>query len=114
MGGFRQKVVHHSQIGSGKGKGHGVVAVPPLNKSILHSGINGIALEETCGNLEGINDVQHRHGDRRGNVEPDSHVHVLLPAFENRRQEVNGEGDPDHRDRDVDRPFEFGVFLAGG
>ncbi len=56
--------------------------------------------------------MEHGDGDDERAVEPVRHVDVLDAAFRDRREKHDGEGDPDDGDQQVDRPFEFGVFLA--
>jgi hypothetical protein len=61
-----------------------------------------------------VDDVEHRHGDDRADVEPDGDVEGLLVAPRQRPEEVGGEHHPDDGDGDVEGPDEFGVFLAAG
>jgi hypothetical protein len=61
-----------------------------------------------------VDDVQQRDGDDVGAVEPVGHVDVLDLALGDGAEEQHRVGHPDHRDQDVDRPFQLGVFLALG
>ena len=38
--------------------------------------------------------MQHGHGHKRGDVEPDGHVHVPFAPLEDRAEQVDGEKDP--------------------
>ncbi len=56
--------------------------------------------------------MQQRHREDEGAVEPVGHVDVAHLADADGAEEDDGVGDPGDGDQDVDRPFEFGVFLA--
>ena len=88
------------------------MAVPPLHERVLHACEHRVALHHRDRNLEAVDDVQNRDRDDRRDVEPDRDVEVFLSALGKRPEEVDGEDDPDQRDRDVDRPFQLGVLLA--
>ena len=109
-----QEVVHQAQVGSGQEEGHCVMAVPPLHQRVLDAGVNRIAFEETRWHRQRVTNVQESNRHRRRNVEPDSDIKVLLTALHDGAHEVDREGDPDHRDGDVDGPFQLGVLLARG
>ena len=66
------------------------------------------------GMREVVDDVEHRHRDDGGDVEPERDVEAGLVALGEGPEEVDGEDHPDQRDRDVDGPDELGVFLAAG
>ena len=114
IGGLGQVIIHHPQVGSGQKEGHGIVAVPPLHQRVLDPGVNRVALEESRRDLQRVEDVQHRHGECRRDIKPNRHIHVLLAAFGDCSHQIHGERHPHDGDRDVDGPFEFSVFLAGG
>ena len=108
------EVVHHAQEGGGEDEGHRVVAVPPLHQGVLGPREHRVALEERDGDEERLHDVQGRHRDDGGGVEPDRDVDVLLAAAEQGPEVVDGEHHPDDRDGELDGPFQFAVFLAEG
>ena len=56
--------------------------------------------------------MQHGHRDDEGAVEPVRHVNVLDTTLRNGGEEHDCVSDPDDRNQQVDRPFEFGVFLT--
>jgi hypothetical protein len=107
-----QEVIHEAEVGGGEKESDGIVRVPPLNQRVLHAGVNRIALACACRHSQGIADMQHRHRDGGGNIEPDGDVKVLFSPPENRAQQIDGERDPNDRDGNVDRPFQLRVFLA--
>ena len=113
-GRFGQEIIHQAQIRRGQEERHGVVAVPPLHQRILHAGVGRVALPQAGGHFQRIDDVQHRDRDRAGNVKPDRHIHVLFPAFGEGAEQIDRKTDPHNRDGDVNRPFQFRVFLAAG
>ncbi len=86
--------------------------VPPLHERVLHAGVDAVALERPGRDRQVVEDVQDRHGDDAGDVEPDRDIEVPFPPLDHRAEEVDREDHPDHRDHDVDRPLEFGVFLG--
>ncbi len=128
FGGFGQVVVHQPEERRGQEEGHGVVAVPPLHQRVLHARVDGVGLEgqlgrghlavleevdQARGEPEVVEDMQHRHGDDRGDVEPERDIDVALAAVNQGHQEVAAEEHkPDDRDGDVDGPLQLGVFLA--
>src|SRR5690606_5862050 len=65
-------------------------------------------------NLQVVDDVQHRHNDDEGTVEPVAYVQVLDVALQQGAEEHDAIGNPDDGDQDVDRPFQLGVLLGGG
>jgi hypothetical protein len=113
VGRLGHEVVHQAQVRRGQEEGHRVVTIPPLHQCILHTGIDAVTLEQAYRDREGVDDVQHGHGDPGGDVEPDGHVQVALAALEDGAEHVDTEHDPDQGDRDIDGPLELGVFLAG-
>jgi len=56
--------------------------------------------------------VQYGYRDDESTVEPVRHVDVLDAPLRDRGEEDNGEGNPDDRYQQVDRPFELGVLLG--
>ena len=89
------------------------MAVPPLHKGVLHARVHRVALQRAGRHLQAVENVQDRNRHHGRDVEPQGHVHVPLAAANQRAEKVDREYHPDHRDRQVDRPFEFGVLLAG-
>ena len=112
LGGLRQVVIHDAEDRSGKKERDGVVAIPPLDERVLHTPEDRVSMGEAGRPLEVVDDVEHRHRDNRGDVEPDGDIEGLLVADGESPEKVDGENDPDQRDRDVDRPDELRVFLA--
>ncbi len=109
---FRQEVIHEAEERRGEEECHGVVPVPPLHQCVLDTGVDRIALEHTRRHRQRVDDVQQGHGDGGGDVKPDGHVDVFLAALHDGSQQIDREHHPDQRDGDVNRPFEFRVFLA--
>ncbi len=58
--------------------------------------------------------MQQRHGDDERTEEPVGHVNVLHLALADGSEEHHRIRDPHGSDQDVDRPFQLGIFLAGG
>ena len=110
---LREEVIHDAEDRRRQEEGDRVVPVPPLNERVLHARKNRVALQHRDGNLEAVDDVQDRDGDDRRDVEPNRDVEVFLAALAECPEEVDGEDDPNQRDRDVDRPLELGVLLTG-
>src|SRR5690606_8836182 len=75
---LRQVIVHDAEDGRGQEEGHGVVAVPPLHQGVLNAAEDGIAVHQAGGNLEVVDDVEHRHGHDGGDVEPEGDVEGAL------------------------------------
>ncbi len=87
--------------------------VPPLHHRVLHAGIDGNAFEQPSGNNEVVKNVQNRNSHNRGNVKPKRDVHVPFASPHQRHEKVDSkETDPNKCDRNVDRPFKFGVFFT--
>ena len=61
-----------------------------------------------------VDHIEHGHGDDSGHVEPQRYVEARLIAFGHGPEEIDCEHDPDEDHCEVDRPDEFGVFLAAG
>ena len=57
--------------------------------------------------------MQHRHDDDQRAVEPVGDVDRFDLSSRDRAEEYDRESDPGGRDRQVERPFELGVLLAG-
>ena len=113
------EVVHHAEEGGGEEEAHSVMAVPPLHHCILHAGIGGIGLvpgagaaAENPGQLRAVDDMQQRDHQDIGAKEPVGHVDVLGLALDDGAEKHQRIGHPHHRDQQVDRPFQFGVFLG--
>ncbi len=113
-GSLRHEVVHHAQEACGQEEAHGVVSVPPLDHRILNTGIHGVGLGQRDRHCHAVDDVQQGDGDDEGAEEPVGHVDMGNLADRDRAEENEGVGNPDQRDQNVDRPFEFGVFLTLG
>ena len=111
LSGLGNEVVHQSQERRREKECDGIVSVPPLDKSILNSGINRVALPQGDGESQGVDDVEHCHGENRGDVEPQGDVEMLFTACRKRSEEVQRKHYPNRRNADVDRPFELGILL---
>ena len=88
------------------------MAIPPLHHCIHDARVNDVRLGQCDRHREIVEYVQYRDRDDKGAIEPVGHVDVLYPPFVDRAEENNGISHPNDRDQQVDRPFEFGVFLA--
>ena len=55
--------------------------------------------------------MQHGNRYKCGDVKPNRHIHVSLPALDDRSDHVPPEYNPDNGDSNIDWPFKFGVFL---
>ena len=109
---FGQEVIHQPQKRRGQEKCHRIVTIPPLHERILHPGVDVVTFEQTHRHLVRIDDVQNGDRNERGDVKPDGDIQVALPAFDDRAEHVDPENHPDQRNGNVDRPFEFGVFVG--
>ena len=114
LGRLRHEVIHDAQNRGGQEERHRVVPIPPLHQRILHAAKERVAVQEARWDREVINDVEHRHGDDRRDVEPDAHVEGRFTPTSEGPEKIHRKHDPDERDRDVDRPDKFAVFLAAG
>ncbi len=113
--GFGQEVIHQAQEWRRQEKRNRVVAVPPLHECVLDTRINAVAFEPTSGNDQVVEHVQQCDGHDRGDVEPQRDVHVTFASLDQRHQEVATKDEqPDDRDQQIDRPFEFRIFTALG
>ncbi|MNQ28946.1 hypothetical protein D3C85_422460 [compost metagenome] len=108
------EVVHHPQEAGGQEEAHGVVAVPPLDHRIGRAGVHRVRLEQAHRHGGAVDDVQHRGDQDEGTVEPVADIDVLGLALDHGAEEHHRVSDPDNGDQYVDRPFQFGVFLAAG
>ena len=107
-------VVHHPEEARGEEEADRVVAVPPLHHRVLHAGVGRVALPQADRHGRAVDDVQQRDGQDEGAEEPVGDVDVAHLADAHGAEEDDRVGDPDHRDQQVDRPLELGVFLAAG
>ena len=69
-------------------------------------------MKPSRGNHEIVEDVEHCDRDDGGDVEPDRDVEMTLAALRNSSKQIDGKHNPSEDDCDIDRPFQFGVFLA--
>ena len=108
------EVVHHSEEAGGEEKADGIVAVPPLHHGVDHTWVCTVRAER-CGWHSGtVHEVQYRNGENVGGEKPVGDVDVLHAALGEGAEEHHGVGHPHDGDEDVDRPFQFSVFLAAG
>ncbi|MNF96834.1 hypothetical protein D3C84_796380 [compost metagenome] len=114
LGLFRHEVIHHPEETGGEEKAYGVVPVPPLHHRVGGTGVQRVGLGEADRQFHVVDDVQDRHGDDERTEEPVTDIDVLGLALHDRAEEHDGVGDPDDGDQDVDRPFQFGIFLGAG
>ena len=112
---LRHEVVHHAEEARSQEKAHRVVAIPPLHHRILNTGIGRVGLHagERNRDCSAIDDVQQGHGEDETTEEPVRHIYVRHLALGDGAEEHDGVGNPHHRNQDVDRPLELGVFLRG-
>ncbi|MNV43889.1 hypothetical protein D3C71_1356240 [compost metagenome] len=108
------EVVHHAQEACGQEEANGVVAIPPLHHGVLDTSVGRVALHEVSRDRSAVHHVQQCHRQDEGTKEPVGHIDVLDLAHTDGAKEHDGIGHPDQRDQDVNRPFEFSVFLALG
>ena len=111
---FGQEIIHDAQNRRGQEERHRVMAVPPLDEAVLETGEDRIGMIPRGGKGKVVHDVEHRHRQNAGHVEPQGHVEARFVAFRESPEEVQREHHPDEHDRDVDRPDQLGVFLAAG
>ena len=114
VGCLGQVIIHQPQEGRGQEKCNRIMTIPPLYQCILYAGIDGIAFKKGYGDLEAVGNMQHRNGYEGGNIKPDGHINMLHPALDDGTDHVGSENKPDHGNKNIDRPFQFGIFLAGG
>ena len=114
VGRLRQVVIHDAEDRRGEEEGHGIMPIPPLDEAILQAAENRIGVEERGGQREVIDDIEHRHGDDGGDIEPEGHVEAGLIALRQRPEEIHREDHPHEHHGDVDGPDEFRVFLSAG
>ncbi len=88
------------------------MSVPPLHERILDTSIHTVTSHEGNGQFDGIDNMQHGHSYPGGDIKPDGHIDMAFPSFDNRAKHINAENDPDNGNGDVDRPFQFRVFLT--
>lgn len=111
---FGDEVVHHGQKAGREEKAHRVMTVPPLGQRILDPGEQRVTLgrEQRYRYRQIVDDVQHRHGDDEGEIEPVCHVDVRLFAFDQRTGVGDQIDDPDQRQPEIDIPFRLGILFA--
>ncbi len=114
LGLLRHEVVHHAQEAGGQEEAHGVVAVPPLHHRIGRARIDRVGLEPAHRDFQVVDDVQHRRHQDEGTEEPVTHIDVLGLALHDGAEEHGDVRHPYQGDQDVDRPFQFRVFLGAG
>ena len=110
--GLRHVIIHDPQHRRGQKEGHRIVTIPPLDKRILDASENRIRVQQARRNLQVVRDVEHRHRDDRRDVEPDRNIQRLLVPDCQRPEKIDRKDHPDHDNRDVERPDQFGIFLA--
>nr|GEY52297.1 hypothetical protein [Tanacetum cinerariifolium] len=111
---LRNEVIHHPEKPGGEEKSHGIVPVPPLDHGVRGTGVRRIRLEQAHRQRDVIDDVQHRGDHDEGAIKPVGDINVFGLAVDDGAEKHDAVGDPDDRQQDRDRPFEFGVFLGGG
>jgi len=107
-----QEIVHKAQVGCGQEECDGIMSIPPLDQGILDTGIDRVAFQKADRDCDGIHDVKHGHGDESRNVEPDGHVDMPGPSFDDGAKHIPSKDDPYDSHHDVNRPFQFGILLA--
>src|SRR6187549_70103 len=58
--------------------------------------------------------MQHRYGDNRCDIKPDGHVQMPFSSPDDGHKEIDPENNPNDGDKNINRPFQFGIFLSGG
>ena len=111
---FRHEVIHDAEKARCQKETDRVMAIPPLHHRVLYAGIGRVRLPHGDGNRCTVEHMQHRDGDDEGTKKPVGNVDVRYAAAHNRAEENHCVTDPDQGDQNVDRPFQFGVFLAAG
>ncbi len=111
---LRNEVVHHAQEAGGQEEADGIVAIPPLNHGVLHTRVSRVGLGQGNRHSSAIDQVQQGNGDNEGTEEPVGHVDVGNRALGDGAEEDQRIRNPDQGDQDVDRPFQFGIFLTLG
>ncbi len=114
LGLFGYEVVHHPQEACGEEKAYRVMPVPPLHHRIRRTTIGRVGLGPTHWQGRVVDDVQNGHGDDKRTEEPVADIDVLGLALHHRAEEHHAVGDPDHGDKNGDRPFQLGVLLGCG
>src|SRR4051812_33022880 len=56
--------------------------------------------------------MQNGNSDKSGDIEPDGHIQVSFPSFNNSSKHVPAKHHPYKRNSYVDGPFQFSIFLA--
>jgi hypothetical protein len=112
LGGLWQEVVHDAEDRRGQEERDRVVPVPPLHERVLYAAEDRVALERANRDRQRVDDMQHRDGDDRRDVEPQRDVQMLFVAPLEREKEVRRKDQPDRGDRQIDRPLELRVLLA--
>ncbi len=113
LGLLREEVVEHPEEAAGQQEADGIVAVPPLHDGILGAREQRIGFPDRHRQRQAVDDVQHRHDDDQRAVEPVGNVDGLDLALRDRAEEDDREADPGRGDREVERPFELRILLAG-
>jgi 23S rRNA (cytosine1962-C5)-methyltransferase len=108
------EVIHHAQEACGQEEADRIVAIPPLDHGVLHTGIGRVRLESAHGQRSAVDQVQQSHGNDECAKEPVGHINVTHLARAHCAKEDHSKRHPDQRDENVNGPFEFGIFFALG
>ena len=108
-----QEIIHQTQDRCGEEKSHCVVAIPPLHQCILDACIPAITFQKGNRQFNGIHNMQHGHRNPGGDVKPDGNINMAFPSFNDGTEHIDTENNPYQRDGDIDRPFQFRIFLTG-
>ena len=110
---FRHEVVHDAEESCGEKKTDRVMAIPPLHHRILHTRIGRVRFPHAGRHFRAVDHVQQCDGQNEATEKPVRHIDVRHLALDDGAEKYDRVRDPDKRNQDVDRPFEFGVFLTG-
>lgn len=110
---LRHEIVHDGEEAGGEEEADRVMAVPPLHQGILHAGEDGVGLgaEGRDRQRQVVDDVEHRHRDDEGEIEPVRHEDVGFLALPERAEEHEQIDDPDDGQPQIGVPFRLGIFL---
>ncbi len=108
------EVVHHAEKAGGEEKTHGIMPVPPLHHGVNGAGVGRVGLRRSGGQGGAVDDVEHRHSEDEGAIEPVGDEDVGNSPLDDGAEEHDGVGDPDHGDQQIDGPFQFRVLLPLG
>ena len=87
------------------------MGIPPLDHRIHGSGPDVITLGKADRVLHAIDDMEHGDHENESTEEPVGDIDVRGVSFRDRAKEHDGVGNPNHRDQNINRPFQFCIFV---